>query len=187
MERRAAFLDRDGTIISEAHYLSDPGLVALVPGAAQAMLDLADNGFALVIVTNQSGIARGLYTETDFNAVQQRVEAMLADEGVTVNAVFHCPHHPDFSGPCDCRKPDLGMYRDAAERLRLDLARSIYVGDRVKDVIPALRTGGQGYLVRTGYGAAEEDEVPAGVHVVDDLAAVARAVCAGVDTRAMPE
>lgn len=181
MSRAAVFLDRDGTVVEEAHYLADPERVVLVPGAAAAMRSLADAGYALVIVTNQSGIARGLYTEAEFFAVQQRVEQLLAVEGVTVDLALFCPHHPEFSGACDCRKPGLGMYREAQRRLGLDLARSVYVGDRVKDVLPALATGGRGFLVRTGYGAAEAADAPAEVEIVSDLGAVARRVL-GVDT-----
>lgn len=181
MSRRAAFLDRDGTVVEEAHYLADPDRVVLVPGAAAAMKALAEAGYAIVIVTNQSGIARGLYTEAEFHAVQERVEELLSEEGVAVDLALFCPHHPDFTGPCDCRKPGLGMYRTAQAHLDIDLARSIYVGDRVKDVLPALATGGRGFLVRTGYGADEASQAPADVEVAEDLAAVADRVL-GVDT-----
>jgi D-glycero-D-manno-heptose 1,7-bisphosphate phosphatase len=170
MTRGAVFLDRDGTIIREAEYLADPDGVVLLPGAVQALRDLRRRGYALVLVTNQSGIARGKYSEVDFQSVQARLDAMLAAEGVRLDAVQFCPHHPDFTGPCECRKPGLGMYRNAAAELGLDLSASIYVGDRLTDVLPALRTGGRGYLVRTGYGAGEEELVPPGIEVVDGLA-----------------
>lgn len=176
MKRRAAFLDRDGTIIREREYLADPDGVQLVDGAVDALRRLAAHGFALVVVTNQSGIARGLYTESDFRAVQSRLEMILAADGVVFDAVFHCPHHPDVTGPCDCRKPGLDMYRAAAALLDLDLAASLFIGDRIRDVIPALTAGGRGFLVRTGYGRQEEPDVPAGVRVADDLAEVARIV-----------
>lgn len=181
--RAAVFLDRDGTIIEEAEYLADPDRVTLVHGAAAALRALASAGYALVIVTNQSGIARGLYTEDDYRAVQQRLESILEGEGVRFDAVCYCPHHPDFTGPCDCRKPGLGMHRRAETLLGLDLAASVYVGDRLRDVEPALETGGRGFLVLTGYGAQERENVPPGVTVVEDLSAVARAVT-GVDTGA---
>ncbi|HUF52083.1 MAG TPA: HAD family hydrolase [Longimicrobiales bacterium] len=176
--RRAAFLDRDGTIIEEAHYLADPARVRLVPGAPAALRALAGADYALVIVTNQSGIARGLYSAADFAAVQQRLEELLRAEGIAIDAVFHCPHHPDVTGPCDCRKPQLGMYRQAAARLGLDLAASVYIGDRIKDVLPALATGGRGLLVRTGYGEQEETALPAGVAVAPDLDRAVRSLLA---------
>jgi D-glycero-D-manno-heptose 1,7-bisphosphate phosphatase len=171
--RRAAFLDRDGTIIVERHYLADPDGVELAPGTADALRRIAACGYALVVVTNQSGIARGLYSDADFRAVQQRLEEMLARVGVRFDAVFHCPHHPEVTGPCDCRKPGTGMYRAAAARLALDLPGSVYVGDRVKDVLPARELGGRGVLVRTGFGCEEAARAPAGVEVVADLAALA--------------
>lgn len=171
--RPAAFLDRDGTLIAERRYLADPDGVELLDGAAAALRDLARAGFALVVVTNQSGIARGYYTEADFHAVQRRVEERFAAEGVRFDAVYFCPHHPEVTGRCECRKPALGMYRRAARELALDLARSVYVGDKPSDVLPALALGGAGFLVRTGHGAAHAGEAPPGVAVAADLAAVA--------------
>lgn len=172
--RRAVLLDRDGTIIQERDYLADPAGVELVAGAAEALRAFATAGYALVIVTNQSGIARGLYAEADFAAVQRRVEALFAAAGVTFDAVYYCPHHPEYTGPCECRKPALGMYHAAARQLDLDLGSSIYIGDRVSDVLPAIALGGRGYLVATGYGAAEAQSLPAAAVTVSDVAEVAR-------------
>jgi D-glycero-D-manno-heptose 1,7-bisphosphate phosphatase len=174
MMRAAVFLDRDGTIMVETHYPSDPDSVVLLSGALEALRRLRAAGYALVLVTNQSGIARGLYSEDDFRKVQARLETLLDEGGVRLDAVLFCPHHPDFTGPCDCRKPGLGMYRQAEAALGVDLAASIYVGDRVRDVLPALQTGGAGYLVRTGHGADEAELAPAGIEVIDDLRALAR-------------
>ena len=174
--KRAAFLDRDGTIIEEVQYLADPHGVVLVPGAAEALRDIRGAGFELVVVTNQSGIARGYYSENEFRAVQDRVDRLLAEAGVQLDAVLHCPHHPDFTGPCDCRKPALGLYERARTALGLDLAASIYVGDRLSDVLPALATGGTGYLVRTGYGSEQAKRAPPGIEVIDDLRALGRLV-----------
>lgn len=173
--RPAAFVDRDGTILIERHYLADPAGVELVPGAAAALRSLREAGYALVMVTNQSGIARGIYTADDFEAVQERLEEVLARAGVRLDAVYHCPHHPVFTGPCECRKPATGLFRRAARELGLDLARSLYIGDRLKDVLPARELGGTGILVRTGYGEAEARDAPPWVRVLEDLAAAARA------------
>lgn len=170
-ERPAVFLDRDGTLVVERHYLSDPADVELVPGAAAAIGALHDAGYAVVVVTNQSGIARGLYSAADFHAVQRRIEAILARDGVRLDGVYHCPHHPDFTGPCECRKPATGLYRRAARELGLDPRQSVFIGDRVKDVRPAEAFGASGILVRTGYGREHEDRTPEGVAVVDDLPA----------------
>jgi D-glycero-D-manno-heptose 1,7-bisphosphate phosphatase len=172
----AVFVDRDGTIVVERYYLADPDDVELVPGAVRALAELAAAGYALVVVTNQSGIARGLYDDAAFHAVQRRVEELLAAEGVHLDAVFYCPHHPDFTGPCDCRKPGTALFRRAAAELGLDLARSFFVGDRLKDVVPAFELGGRAVLVRTGYGAEHEAAAGPDVVVVDDLAAAAALV-----------
>lgn len=172
---RAAFLDRDGTLIVERSYLADPERVAPIAGAAAALRTLAAAGFKLIIVTNQSGIARGYYTADDFHAVQRRVESIFARDGVRFDGVYHCPHHPEVDGRCACRKPAPGLYLRAAREHGLDLARSIYVGDKLSDVEPALTLGGAGFLVRTGYGLEHAARAPSGVRVVDDIAAVAAA------------
>jgi len=180
--RPAVFIDRDGTLVVERDYLADPAGVELVGGAADALGALHDAGYALVVVTNQSGIARGLYTEADYRRVAARLDHVLEGQGVPVDATYHCPHHPDFTGPCSCRKPGTGMYEQAARDLDLDLAASWYVGDKVADVLPALALGGRGILVRTGYGAEQEGDVPNAVAVVDDLGAAARFVLAAQRT-----
>jgi D-glycero-D-manno-heptose 1,7-bisphosphate phosphatase len=123
----------------------------------------------VVVVTNQSGIARGLYTEADYHAVAARLSEVLAGAGATADATYYCPHHPDFDGPCDCRKPGTGLHLRAAREHGLDPAASWYVGDKPTDVLPARALGGRGILVRTGYGAESEDRLPAGFQVADDL------------------
>jgi histidinol-phosphate phosphatase family protein len=145
--RRAVFLDRDGTLIEDVHYLNDPARVTLVRGAAEAVRALRERGWATVVVTNQSGIARGLVTPAQFDAVTARLDALLAERGATLDATYHCPHLPELTGPCACRKPGPAMYERAARELGLDLAGSLYVGDRWRDVAPALLFGGRGVLV----------------------------------------
>lgn len=174
MSRRAAFLDRDGTLIRDAHYLSDPDQVELLPGVVTALRRLRELGYRLVVITNQSGIARGYFDEAAYARVAARLDAHLADEGVVLDLSLHCPHHPEFSGPCACRKPGLALYEEAAARLGLDSSASIFVGDKASDVEPAQAFGGRAWLVRTGEGRRTEasDRVPAGVRVVDDLGAV---------------
>lgn len=174
--RPAAFIDRDGTLITEREYLADPQGVELIPGAADALRRLADAGYAIVVVTNQSGIGRGYYTEADYQAVRRRLEEVLAEHGVRLDGTYHCPHDPDVARPCDCRKPGLGLYRRAASELGLDPATSVYIGDKLSDVLPGLELGGTAVLVRTGYGEAAAAEAPADVGVADDLAGAARLV-----------
>ncbi|MET0396400.1 MAG: HAD family hydrolase [Longimicrobiaceae bacterium] len=165
----AVFLDRDGTIIHDAHYLADPDGVRLLPGAAAAIARLNAAGIPVVVVTNQSGIGRGYFGEDDFRAVQARVEALLAAEGARVDAVYHCPHAPDAEPACGCRKPGVELFVRAAEEHGLDPARSWYVGDRVRDVAPAERLGGRGILVRAGAEHGEAERAPDHVAVVDGL------------------
>lgn len=171
--RRAVFLDRDGTIIAEREHLADPAHVELLPGAAPGLRRLKHAGYELVLITNQSGLARGLFGPLEFRAVQGRLAELLAAEGVSFDGVYHCPHHPDITGRCECRKPALGLFHRAAEELGLDPARSVFVGDRVRDTVPAHAFGGTGILVRTGYGGTEARVAPPGIAVVDDIAAAA--------------
>jgi len=174
--RPAVFVDRDGTIMAERAYLADPAGVTLVPGARDALAALQGARFALVVVTNQSGIARGLYTENDYHAVAARLGEVLAKGGVVIDRTDFCKHHPDFTGACACRKPGTEMHRRAAAELGLDLARSYYIGDKVTDVLPATELGGQGILVRTGYGCEHEATIPGNTWVADDLRGAAELI-----------
>lgn len=167
--RPGAFLDRDGTLIREKEYLADPSGVELLPGVPEALRLLRAAGYALVVVTNQSGIARGFYSLDDYRAVKRRLDEVLQGESALPDATYYCPHHPDFTEPCSCRKPSTGMYLRAAQELDIDLEASIYVGDRIKDVLPGLQLGGAGYLVRTGYGKEEEAGLPEGAGVAETL------------------
>jgi D-glycero-D-manno-heptose 1,7-bisphosphate phosphatase len=170
--RPAVFLDRDGTLVVERNYLADPARVELVPGACEALRRLREAGFALIVVTNQSGIARGLYGEADYLAVRERIREMLLACGVRIDGVYHCPHHPDFTGECECRKPGTLLFERAAREHDLDPRRSWFIGDRLKDVQPARAMGGAGLLVRTGYGR-ETEAAAYGFEVVEDIAAAA--------------
>jgi D-glycero-D-manno-heptose 1,7-bisphosphate phosphatase len=166
------FLDRDGTIVDDPGFLHEAAQVRLLPGAAEAIRHLNEAGWLVVTVSNQSGIARGLYDAAAYGAVQGRLSELLAASGARLDASYYCPHHPAFTGPCECRKPGVKLFRDAEAQLGLDLARSFWVGDRVGDVAPARTLGGQGILVATGYGARDGGEAKSlGVPVVADLAA----------------
>ncbi len=147
MSRAAAFLDRDGTLVEDVHYLARPEQLRLLPGAVEGVRALAAANVPAVIVTNQSGIARGLFTSDEYAEVELALEELLRGEGAPVAATYHCPHHPEFTGPCGCRKPGVELYERAARDLDLDLAASLYVGDRWRDVAPAIHFGGTGVLV----------------------------------------
>ena len=144
---RAVFLDRDGTIIADVGYLRDPEQVRLLSGAAQAIRRLNENGWLAVVVTNQSGIARGLLTEEDYRRTERRLDELLAQAGAHVEGHYWCPHLPDVSGHCECRKPGTLLYRQAADRFDIDLGKSWWVGDRARDVVPAAAFGGHGVVL----------------------------------------
>lgn len=156
MKRQAAvFLDRDGTLIEDPGFLRDPSLVRPLPGAVRAVARLTRAGFLPIIVTNQSGIGRGLISDSEYRAVAARVEAELSAEGGRIAATFHCPHAPAITGPCGCRKPGTDLYCEASRRFDLELTRCWWVGDRLTDVEPATVLGGRAILI-----AAPGDPVP---------------------------
>jgi len=170
------FLDRDGTIVEDAGFLHDPGKVKLLSGAAGAIRRLNAGGFLVIVVSNQSGIGRGLYGVEDYTAVQRRLGELLAaaPHPARIDASYFCPHHPQFTGPCECRKPGTKLFRDAQQALDIDLTRSWWVGDRLSDVQPARILEGNGILVTTGEGNLHQGQARAiGVMVVADLAAAA--------------
>lgn len=149
---RNVLLDRDGTIIVEKHYLCDPAQVELAPGAGQALAELSRAGLGLYVVTNQSGIGRGYYGEADFLAVQARLGELLAEHGVRLDGVVHCPHDPKQG--CDCRKPAPGLWLRLAEQAGLDASSTAMVGDNASDVAFGLGCGlAESILVLTGHGA----------------------------------
>ena len=152
----AVFLDRDGTIMEDAHYIKSPDQVRLIPGAAAAVKRINDAKVRAIVVTNQSGLARGIFTLDDYEAVRKHFESLLQAEGAHIDASYFCPDHPSMTGPCDCRKPGRGLVDRAAAEFGIDPAQSFVVGDRWLDVELARVISGRGVLVRTGYGQAEE-------------------------------
>lgn len=179
--RPAVFLDRDGTLLEEAGYLDRLERLVFFPYAIDSVRALNRAGFAVVIVTNQSGVGRGLYDESFVVRSHEVIAERLAAGGARVDAFYYCPHHPDatvagYRQSCDCRKPAPGMLTRAAAELHLDLARSFSVGDKWTDVQVGQAAGAGGMLVRTGYGRANEAAVPPGLSpaaIVDNVAAAA--------------
>ena len=172
MSQPFAFLDRDGTIIRDAHYLSDPDGVELLPRAAEGLAMLREAGYGLAVVSNQSGVGRGYFTVDDVHRVNARMQELLARDGVRFDALYYCPHTPGDA--CDCRKPLPGMLRRAEAELHADLARSVVIGDKTCDVELGRAVGAVTILVRTGRGLeCERDSLCRPDHVADDLAAAA--------------
>jgi len=172
--RPAIFLDRDGVVVVDRHYLADPDDVELVPGSAEAMVRAKEAGFLLIGVSNQSGIGRGKFGADELAAVMTRLDELLEKEGTGFDAFHFCPHAPDDG--CLCRKPAPGMLQDAATIFSWDPDRSWMVGDKAADVVFGREAGLGSVLVRTGYGMGEEADVRAHwdadsrVAVTDDLA-----------------
>jgi len=149
------FLDRDGTLIREEHYLRDPSKVVLENGAAEGLRRFAAVGYRLVVVSNQSGVGRGLITEEDVASVNSRAAALLVGQRVTISSWHHCPHRPDEG--CTCRKPQPGLFHQAAHLQPVDWKRSLMVGDKPSDVQAGLSLGMSCALITTGYGAKHID------------------------------
>ena len=152
--RPAVFLDRDGTLVVERGYLSDPADIELLPGVARSLRELKAAGYPLVVISNQSGVGRGLFPRSRVHEAMARLRSALRAGGVELDAIYFCPHRPDAG--CDCRKPGTALLERAADDLLLALKRSAMVGDKMLDVQTAHRAGALGLLVRTGYGREEE-------------------------------
>jgi D-glycero-D-manno-heptose 1,7-bisphosphate phosphatase len=158
--RAAVFLDRDGTLNEEVGYVNHPSRFQVYPWAAEAVGELNRAGLAAVVVTNQSGVARGYFEEALVARLHQQLRREIEQAGAHLDGIYYCPHHPEgrvaeFRRECDCRKPMLGLIERAAADLKLDLARSYVVGDRFLDMEMARRGGMRGIFVLTGYGLGE--------------------------------
>lgn len=167
--RRAVFFDRDGTLIKDVPYLKDPGEVVLIPGAAEAIKRLNTADIKAVIITNQSGVGRGFYSDTDVRDVNNRLGELLRLEGARLDGIYYCPHRPDEA--CQCRKPSGGLVITAAEELSIDIHGSYVVGDKVSDMELAARVGAKGVLVLTGMGIEERERLLSSpAHIAGDAA-----------------
>lgn len=151
MSKRFVALDRDGTIIKECHYLSDPNLVELLPGAADGLRHLRRLGLGLVVITNQSGLGRGYFDEARLTLIHQRFTDLLRQEGVELDGIYVCPHTPEDG--CSCRKPRPGLVQAAAQELDFEPQTCFVIGDNVGDIGLGQRVAAITFLVRTGYGS----------------------------------
>lgn len=161
----AVFLDRDGTVILDVNYLSSPDQIQLFEGSAEAIKKLNDAGILSILVTNQSGVARGYFSEETVNLVNQKLTEMLQTEGAFLDAVYFCPHHKkgsvkEYSKDCECRKPKVGLIKQASVDFKeIDLNNSYVIGDKECDIELAKNAGFKGILVKTGYGAQILDQM----------------------------
>jgi D-glycero-D-manno-heptose 1,7-bisphosphate phosphatase len=170
--KRYVLLDRDGTLIVERDYLSRVADLELLPGAVEGLRTLRDAGFGLVVLTNQSGLARGKLTPETLNEIHAELERRLAAQGIRIDAFYHCPHLP--SEQCDCRKPKPLLAKRAAADFGFELSQAFVVGDKASDVELGRNCGATAVLVRTGYGRAYEAGGLQADYIADDLRDAAR-------------
>ena len=171
---RAVFIDRDGTLNEDIGYVSAPDELVIYPWAAEAVRLINESGLLTVVITNQSGIARGMYSEATLGSIHSRMIEELARKGARIDAVYYCPHHPDvgnarYRTDCECRKPGTGMLDRAAREHGVDLARSFVIGDKASDIKLAENAGARAALVLTGYGRetlAHPDRWPCAPEIV---------------------
>jgi D-glycero-D-manno-heptose 1,7-bisphosphate phosphatase len=182
MSHKAVFVDRDGTLIEDPGYLGDPALVRLLPGVPDAIRALCSAGYKVVAVTNQSGVARGFFTEQTVRQIHTELQRQLAEQGVSLGGFYYCPYHPEgvvegYSRESDLRKPSPGMLLLAASELNIDLSQSWMVGDGDRDVEAGRRAGCRTIRIRhDGSGAAPASESDA---VVKDLAQAVEVILHG--------
>lgn len=182
---KVIFLDRDGTINEEVNYLHRPEDLNILPGVPQAIRQMNETGFKVVVVTNQAGVARGYYTEADVEHLHEYMNEELKKDGAHIDQFFYCPHHPEhgigeYKVVCHCRKPETGMFEMAEQYYEIDKSHSYMIGDKEIDVQAGHNYGVTGILVGTGYGTdikkrvEEHQEVPVYDIYAADLMAAAR-------------
>ncbi len=176
MSDKVVFLDRDGTINEEKGYLDNPHDLVLIDGAVEALRLLRQEGFRLIIITNQSGISRGYLTEDTLRKIHERLIKLLKDYDIVIDGIYYCPHLPDDG--CGCRKPSTALIVRAVSELGLSIGRAYVVGDKVSDIEMAENAGAKGILVRTGYGVESEKELSSKPfcpsYIADDMMDAAR-------------
>ncbi len=181
MQRRAIFIDRDGTINVEKNYLFKFEDWEWIPGAVDAIRMFNEAGFLVVVISNQAGVARGFYGADDIEKLHASVTRILESQNAKVDGYYYCPHHPEFGDnrECDCRKPAPGMILEAQRDWDIDLAHSYMIGDKASDIEAALAAGVHPVMVATGYGPDERKLIDSRVPYVADLLAAARFIVRG--------
>lgn len=190
--KKAIFLDRDGTINVEKNYLYRIEDFEFLNGSIEALKMFQHSGFKLIVITNQSGIGRGLYTEEDFLKLSDWMTQHLHQEGISIDEIYYCPHHPDakikrYQIDCDCRKPKLGLYKKAIEKFNLDLSKSFAIGDKLRDCEICNKTNCEGFLIAENEDIETIRRVKNGeytnIHYAASLIECARIICSSDTTK----
>lgn len=148
--RKAVFIDRDGVINQDlGKYITNPKEFVFIPGVIKALKKLNKSEFKIIIITNQGGVGKGLYTEKDVEEIHKKMNSLLERDGIRLDGVYYCPHHPNDG--CDCRKPNLGLVNDAIEEHKIDPKNSFFIGDKTSDIKAGSDIGCKTFLVKTGY------------------------------------
>ena len=157
--KKAIFLDRDGVINKEVDHLSDPKDFEFIDGSIEALKLLKQKNFLLIVITNQAGIARGFFTEETLKKIHDKMIKILKQNNLRLDDIYYCPHHPEFTGPCDCRKPKPGMILKAKIKHNIDLTNSFMVGDTLNDIQTGRAVDCKTVLLLTGYGTEEQKKI----------------------------
>jgi len=177
---KAVFLDRDGTIIEDSGYISTPEQIHFIPGSIAAIKKLNQAGYKVIVITNQSGVARGIFSEDMLQTIDKIVHRQILNGGAHVDGFYYCPHHPEhgvypYKQKCDCRKPEIGLIKKAVKDHQLELAGSFLVGDHSCDIGAGKKAGVKTIFVLTGHGAKEKEKLAEKPdHTAADLAAAVK-------------
>jgi D-glycero-D-manno-heptose 1,7-bisphosphate phosphatase len=182
---KAVFLDRDGTINKEVNYLSKPEDLEILPGVFEALKIFRDNGYKLIVISNQAGLAKGIFTHTDLESVNMELDRQLLAQSIQLDGFYFCPHHPEGKVPeltteCKCRKPAPGLLLQAMLEHKVDPEKSYMIGDKLLDVAAGKQAGCKSGLVLTGYGREEVDRPSRQVEpdfIVENLVQAAKLIC----------
>ena len=158
-KKLAVFLDRDGVINKEVNYLSNPNDFVFIDGSIEALQILKKKGYLLIVITNQAGIARGYFTEKTLLKIHDKMLKTLRKNNILLDDIFYCPHHPEFSGACNCRKPSPMMIMHAKDRHNIDLENSFMIGDTLNDIATGINANCKTVLVLTGHGKKEQKKI----------------------------
>jgi len=183
-EDKAVFIDRDGTINEEVKYLSKENNLRILPNAVEGIKLLKEAGFKVIVISNQSGVARGYFKEKDVQLINKKIKELIKQSGADIDGFYYCPHHPEaivdkYRQVCQCRKPEPGLFLQAAAQLNINMRKSFIVGDKLSDIQMSEVLGAQAVLVLTGYGLQEREKYCSESHlalhyIAEDLLDAAR-------------